>query len=54
MKKNYIVFLKKTVFFEVLRSELREVLEVDLLDFILEEFQNEFLENLDSFKNVII
>ncbi|HXN54616.1 MAG TPA: F0F1 ATP synthase subunit alpha, partial [Mycoplasmatales bacterium] len=53
-EKELYSFLKKTVFFEVLRSELREILEVDLLDFILGEFQNEFLENLDSFKNVII
>jgi F-type H+-transporting ATPase subunit alpha len=53
-EKELYSFLKKTVFYEILRSELREVLEVDLLDFILGEFHSEFLENLDSFKTIII
>jgi F-type H+/Na+-transporting ATPase subunit alpha len=53
-EKELYNFLKKTVFYEILRSELREILEVDLLDFILSEFHRGFLENLESFKLVII
>lgn len=48
-EKELYKFLKKTIFYEPLKVMLRENLDNDLINFILENFKNYFLINKDLF-----
>jgi len=48
-EKELFIFLKNTFFYLPLQVETREVLHTDILDFILELFSKNFLENIDIF-----
>jgi F0F1-type ATP synthase alpha subunit len=48
-EKELFIFLKNTFFYLPLQIETREVLHTDILDFILELFSKNFLENIDIF-----
>jgi F-type H+-transporting ATPase subunit alpha len=48
-EKELFIFLKNTFFYLPLQVETRETLHTDILDFILELFSKNFLENIDIF-----
>jgi len=52
-EKELYKFLKKTVFFEPLKITMREVLDTDLINFILENFKLYFLTNKAVFLKLL-
>jgi len=48
-EKELYNFLEKTVFYEPLKIIMRESLEVDIINFILDNFKNYFLNNKEFF-----
>ena len=52
-EKELYKFLKKTIFYEPLRVVLRENLDVDLINFILDTFKTYFLINRTSFMKLL-
>jgi len=52
-EKELYKFIKKTIFYEPLKIILRENLEIDIINFILNQFKIFFLLNIDVFnKNI--
>jgi len=52
-EKELYKFIKKTIFYEPLKIVLRDNLEIDIINFLLNQFKNFFLLNIDIFnKNI--
>jgi len=49
MKKNFIKFLRNTIFYEPFKVVLKDTLDVELINFLLENFNNYFILHKDLF-----
>jgi len=52
-ENEFYKFLKKTIFYEPLKITLKEILEIELVNYILENFKVYFLKNKEVFLQIL-